>query len=367
MRSRRCRIANPASATERSRRELSDLLQQLGGDSYDEIARQIQQERQECDRALSAAQAAFGTAQAARIRAESEAERATRDLETARAQLERSDRAWTEACREANLTEAEFLEARVEPQQQREWQQRKATYDRAYVELTAQIEQIQANLGESSVDRAAVEALETESKTLGDRRRQLQDTERELLLWLSEAERKAEETQKQRDCQAELTARVETFGALSNQLRSNQFQAYILESFERDLAVHASQLLQNLTQRYTLALNGDKYVVEDSWNSGEVRPVQTLSGGETFVASLAVGLALSELLAGSAEVGSLFLDEGFGTLDPETLESAIQALETLRQDTRAIGLITHVRELADRLPAHIEVIKSPDGSYVRIE
>jgi len=347
-------------------RELANSLHQLGGDSYGEIARQLQQERQECDRVLAATQTAFNDARAARIRAESDAERVTCDLNAARDNYSQCDRAWTAACQEANLTEADFLDARAEPHQLREWQQRKDAYDRARIEVTTQIEQLQASLGDTAVDRETVAALETEAETLGTRRRDLQDTERELLLWSSEAERQAREAQQQRDRQTELAARVEVFSTLAKQLQSNQFQAYILESFERDLALHASQLLQDLTQRYTLSLSGDKYVVEDSWNSGEIRPVQTLSGGETFVASLAVGLALSELLAGSAEVGSLFLDEGFGTLDPETLESAIQALENLRQDTRAIGLITHVRELADRLPAHIEVIKSPDGSHIRI-
>ena len=75
-----------------------------------------------------------------------------------------------------------------------------------------------------------------------------------------------------------------------------------------------------------------------------------------------MALALSERLSMGVELGSLFLDEGFGTLDSETLESVTQILESLRQQNRLIGVITHIQSLADRLPTQIHVRKSPNGS-----
>ncbi len=78
-------------------------------------------------------------------------------------------------------------------------------------------------------------------------------------------------------------------------------------------------------------------------------------------------LALSEKLAMGAELGSLFLDEGFGSLDAETLESVTQILESLRQQNRMIGIITHVSALGERLPTQIKVHKDPSGSRITLE
>lgn len=135
-----------------------------------------------------------------------------------------------------------------------------------------------------------------------------------------------------------------------------------------ELVTRATVLLKELTDsRYTLKIQDGEYWVEDNWNGGEKRRVQTLSGGETFATSLSMALALSEKLSMGAELGSLFLDEGFGTLDTETLESVTQILESLRQQDRLIGVITHVRALADRLPMQVKVHKSSEGSKLLLE
>jgi exonuclease SbcC len=102
-----------------------------------------------------------------------------------------------------------------------------------------------------------------------------------------------------------------------------------------------------------------------------MRTVKTLSGGETFLASLALALALAEripeLSAGKeTRLESLFLDEGFGALDAETLEVAGRALDALHSEERLVGVITHVEELAERLPARVQVIKEPDGSRLEV-
>ncbi len=100
----------------------------------------------------------------------------------------------------------------------------------------------------------------------------------------------------------------------------------------------------------------------DHWSGDSVRSVRTLSGGETFLASLALALALAESLAELSTGGraaealeSLFLDEGFGTLDSETLDVVVGALDALHGGRRLVGIVTHVRELAERLPARLEV------------
>jgi exonuclease SbcC len=107
----------------------------------------------------------------------------------------------------------------------------------------------------------------------------------------------------------------------------------------------------------------DLYVL-DSFN-GKKRGVSSLSGGETFLASLALALALAEVVqthAGGIKIPSLFIDEGFGSLDQETLESAMDALLKLQHSGRTVGVITHVETMQRQLPIGIRVIKSDTGS-----
>ncbi len=138
------------------------------------------------------------------------------------------------------------------------------------------------------------------------------------------------------------------------------------------LAADGSERLRSLSEgRYRLIYEGDEFFVVDTWNGEERRSARTLSGGETFLASLALALALSEqvrslAVTDKAPLESLFLDEGFGTLDPETLEVVIGAIEQLGGNGRMVGVVTHVLELAIRLPVRIEVEKSPRGSRLRV-
>ena len=111
----------------------------------------------------------------------------------------------------------------------------------------------------------------------------------------------------------------------------------------------------------------------DHWNADAQRSVKTLSGGETFLASLGLALALAESLAtlsaqgcASEALESLFLDEGFGTLDPETLAQVVQALEALHGGERMVGLITHLPELAEQMPARVAVGRSDRGATLTI-
>ena len=118
--------------------------------------------------------------------------------------------------------------------------------------------------------------------------------------------------------------------------------------------------------RYQLKAEGIdeklRLTIIDRWNANEERPVETLSGGESFLTSLALALALSELSRGRAQIHSLFLDEGFGTLDSETLDVAIAALEGLQMQGRSIFLISHIGELTRRIPVRIAVEKMGNGS-----
>jgi exonuclease SbcC len=166
-----------------------------------------------------------------------------------------------------------------------------------------------------------------------------------------------------RDQQKTLEAQAALANTLAQHLRANELLAYIQEEALRRLAEDGSRHLETLSQRrYSLVVEEQEFAVVDHWNADRQRSVKTLSGGETFLASLALALALAEGLAGLAAEGhagealeSLFLDEGFGTLDPQTLGQVIQALDALHGGERMVGVVTHIPELAAQLPARVEV------------
>jgi exonuclease SbcC len=153
--------------------------------------------------------------------------------------------------------------------------------------------------------------------------------------------------------------------ALAGHLAANRFEKWLLDEALHQLVVGASATLDQLSGgAYTLALDrrSGGFAVVDHANAGQARSARTLSGGETFLASLALALALADQVAGLATAGaarleSLFLDEGFGTLDPETLDVVAAAIDELGARGRMVGVVTHVRELADRLPVRFEVTK----------
>ncbi len=158
---------------------------------------------------------------------------------------------------------------------------------------------------------------------------------------------------------------------LGQLLNARRFEQWLLNRALRRLVVGASSILNDLSQgQYTLSLDDHNvFQVIDHRNADEARSARTLSGGETFLASLALALALAEHVAdlaaqGSARLDALFIDEGFGTLDADTLDTVATAIEELGSRGRMVGLVTHVQDLAERLPVRFQVRKSGNASSV---
>jgi exonuclease SbcC len=162
-----------------------------------------------------------------------------------------------------------------------------------------------------------------------------------------------------------------TAKALAGHLRANNFERWLLAEALDLLVEGASGILRELSGgQYDLIHDKGEFFVVDHHDAGLRRGVRTLSGGETFQASLALALALSEQLAGlstaAASLESIVLDEGFGTLDVATLDTVAATLENLAaRGDRMVGLVTHVPALAERVPVRFEVSK--DARTARIE
>lgn len=160
---------------------------------------------------------------------------------------------------------------------------------------------------------------------------------------------------------------------LGNLLRSNQFPEWLESAALDTLVIDASKRLSELSGgQFELTHRDGEFMVVDHADADSVRSVRTLSGGETFQASLALALALSTQLSsmaaeGAARLDSIFLDEGFGTLDEATLEVVAATLENLAQGDRMVGVVTHVGALADRIPVRFRVRRDSRTSSIERE
>ena len=196
---------------------------------------------------------------------------------------------------------------------------------------------------------------------------------------------------------AELAGHLETWGPLRADLElatrlasfaegkstDNRLQmslsAYVVAYRLTQVVAAANERLAAMSdQRYSLEHSaargaGDRrgglaLLVRDDW-SGEARDPATLSGGETFVVSLALALGLADVImqeAGGALLETLFVDEGFGSLDADTLDDVLDVLDSLRDGGRVVGVVSHVAEMRDRIPAQLLVAKQRGGSTVRV-
>lgn len=162
--------------------------------------------------------------------------------------------------------------------------------------------------------------------------------------------------------------------ALGQVMRSDRFPRWLMAEALEALVAEASTTLHALSSgQFSLRYGADdEFLVVDHANADETRSVRTLSGGETFQASLALALALSDQLAhlsagGGTKLEAIFLDEGFGTLDAETLDVVAGTIETLGASGRMVGIVTHVPELAERVPVRFRVARTDSGARVTRE
>ncbi|MFF8195421.1 AAA family ATPase [Streptomyces bobili] len=168
-----------------------------------------------------------------------------------------------------------------------------------------------------------------------------------------------------------------TAGTSADNERKMRLEAYVLAARLEQVAAAATVRLQRMSSgRYTLVHSDDRagrgrsglgLHVVDAW-TGRERDTATLSGGETFFASLALALGLADVVtdeAGGVRLDTLFIDEGFGSLDDQTLDEVLDVLDSLRERDRSVGIVSHVADLRRRIHAQLEIVKGRSGSVVR--
>jgi exonuclease SbcC len=337
------------------------------GKSYSALQAELEKEKQALEQKIQVANQAEKASEKNLIQCETEYQEASKSAEAARIHKEQTQTAWELALVSAGFTEVSFLAVQVEPKQLASWKQEIDRYTKEKVKLETQVEEVKRSVGTRTTDASTIASLKQGKKTAEQEYQQAQTQRTNVIVWIQNAESKRKQAEQIESNLSSVKQQAETYAILARNLKTDEFQAHILEYLETELVTRATNVLQELTDsRYSLEIQDGDYWVADNWNGGDSRRVQTLSGGETFATSLSMALALSEKLSMGAELGSLFLDEGFGTLDAETLETVHQILESLRQQDKLIGVITHVKALGERLP-QVKVNKSPEGSKIEVE
>ena len=162
------------------------------------------------------------------------------------------------------------------------------------------------------------------------------------------------------------------YGVIRNDFRSDRFIKYMSDIMLRRIVDRASEYMEKFTGNYFFELakttgSRDRDIVVVDRASGQIRPVSSLSGGETFLASLSLAFSVSDILSGSANLESLFIDEGFGSLDQEMRERVSEILETIKTNVnKMVGIISHLPDLAERFEQRIVVEKFGDSSQIKV-
>lgn len=295
-------------------------------------------------------------AEAAEAARQEGAQRAeSRDAEITRAGFD--DEA---AVREALLDDATVR--RLQEQVHRHTQDSHAAGERAAA--------LRAELGEERVSDEQLAGAETLAAEITNQVETAFGQERKLEEQIVRMKQRLERSRELRVQLEVEEASLRVYDLLAGDLRSDKFQSYVLQEVFHELVQGASTRLLKLTgERYSLKYNDDEIRVVDHDNADETRISDTLSGGETFLTSLALALELSDQVqraVGAVNLDSLFIDEGFGTLDPDTLALVSETFQGLRVGGRMVGIITHIPELRDEFSQQVIVTKHQGYSTVEV-
>lgn len=299
--------------------------------------------------------------------------------------------------RELTLRQQSFDQeiARAQFKNREDWQQaHMSTAERERLGRQLQDFETDLHVARKRVQAFENQRLDCQQQALRDGR----ETERRLRAELDKAltlqsrlQTRAESLTQARDefeqCQQQLSALEDQYQSLGrvaavangkNELRLS-FERYVLASLFEDVLCGANEHLRQMSRgRYELmrcdarhdrrVSGGLELEVHDAY-TGSSRPVATLSGGESFLASLSLALGLADVVqarCGGLRMDTLLVDEGFGSLDPEALEMALESFSGLQREGRVVGIISHVPELKERIEAQIEVKKGRKGSRVEM-
>ena len=234
-------------------------------------------------------------------------------------------------------------------------------------EIKSNITRIQSILKGDTITSDELDKLSTEKTEKETRQKIVLEEKGSLLEKLSEMKKNIERVNEIDKQLKKLEVRKDSLDEIGKMTKGKRFVEFVARNHLKYVARVATEKLKDITRgRFGLVLNSESaFEIVDNYNGGITRDASSLSGGETFLTSLALALALSTKiqLKGNTSMEFFFLDEGFGTLDVETLDTAMTALEKLYTDNLSVGIISHVEEIKNRVP--IKLMVSPPVPGVR--
>jgi len=322
----------------------------------------------------SAMQSALDEATATqRIRKES--------CEALKVEVEHQLSSWLSALSDSVFDDqADFLSAILDSEQQHQVQERIQRYESDRLQKQGALTAIESELNsQTPPDMATVEAVWHTAKLQLEQAEQQWRALHNQQIVLEEKLKGLEQIKRESEILQQQYAVAGTLSDVANGQTGNKvsLQRFVLSVLLDDVLIEASHRLSLMSKgRYRLLRKEDRakgnrasgldLEVEDAY-TGRIRAVATLSGGESFMAALALALGLSDVVqayAGGIRLDTLFIDEGFGSLDPESLDLAIRTLTDLQQSGRMIGIISHVTELKEQIPLRIDILSSERGSRI---
>ncbi|MFV8781891.1 AAA family ATPase [Microbulbifer sp. SA54] len=266
--------------------------------------------------------------------------------------------------------EEQFLAAMLPSEARAELAATAKDLDERQTDLKARQKDREARLATEvsrKVTDKSLEELEPQFKEQEDSLKELRDIIAGLKHKLSEnaaAKERIEEKQAAIDAQKNECSRWDNLHDLIGSSDGKKYRNFAQGLTFEMMIGHANRELQKMTDRYLLIRDESQPLelnVVDSYQAGEIRSTKNLSGGESFIVSLSLALGLSHMASKNVRVDSLFLDEGFGTLDEEALDTALETLAGLQQDGKLIGVISHVAALKERISTQIQVTPQTGG------
>ena len=266
--------------------------------------------------------------------------------------------------------EVQFLEARLTAEQRDELSTKAKKLDDNQTDLKARQKDRETRLATEiakMVTNKSLEEMEPQFKKYEDSLKDLRNIIAGLKHKLSEntaAKERIKAKQTAIEAQKKECHRWENLHELIGSADGKKYRNFAQGLTFEMMIGHANRQLQKMTDRYLLVRDDAQPLelnVVDNYQAGEIRSTKNLSGGESFIVSLSLALGLSHMASKNVRVDSLFLDEGFGTLDEEALDTALETLAGLQQDGKLIGVISHVPALKERISTQIQVTPQTGG------
>ena len=337
----------------------------------DEEAKRLQAAADEAKAKQAAAQLHYDRAEQMTVQLQARIQQLSSELTLARQALEAQAVSFATLLVQSQFaTETEFVQARLTKEERDSLKQRQSTIQQALNHANTQLNHIQTSLNEQLATPKTLEPREV----LADKGVQLQATIDARIAEMGAMQQQLSANEQQKNVQLEQKLAIEAqkqtmqvWQQLYELIGSADGKKY--RTFAQGLTFqvmigHANKQLGNMSDRYLL-IHDEQSALElnviDNYQGGEVRSTKNLSGGEGFIISLALALGLSQMASQNIRVDSLFLDEGFGTLDEESLDIALDTLTNLQQEGKLIGVISHVQALKERIFTQIKVEKLSGG------